>query len=98
MKDYSRIIYYLEHWPGVGIEGPNEINYHSAFDIMHEAAEALKEVRRSQGACQDCQWGPNGSKQCEYYRMPESMRGECCQYWDLFRRFAKENSCDKEKL
>lgn len=40
-------------------------------------------------ACQNCQWGPNGSNQCEYYHLPESMRGECCQYWDLFRRLGE---------
>lgn len=46
MKDYSQLIYYLENWPGVDIEGPNAVNYNGAFDIMHEAAEALKEVQK----------------------------------------------------
>ena len=49
-------------------------------------------------ACHNCQWGPNGSKQCEYYHLPESMRGECCQYWDLFRRMGEDVTDAKEKL
>ena len=36
--------------------------------------------------CQFCVWGPEKDDKCEYYHLPESMRGECCQYWDLFRR------------
>lgn len=32
---------------------------------------------------------------CEYYHLPESMRGECCQYWDLYRRL-KELDDKKE--
>lgn len=40
-------------------------------------------------ACQDCQWGPNGSKQCENVTLPLLMRGEGCAYWDLYRRFGE---------
>lgn len=36
--------------------------------------------------CQFCVWGPKMLDKCEYYHLPEAMRGECCQYWDLFRR------------
>ena len=36
--------------------------------------------------CQFCVFGPKLLDKCEYYHVPESMRGECCQYWDLFRR------------
>lgn len=36
--------------------------------------------------CQFCVFGPNMLDKCEYYHLPEAMRGECCQYWDLFRR------------
>lgn len=49
-------------------------------------------------ACQNCQWGPNGSKQCKYYHLPEAMRGECCQYWDLFRRCGEEADHEAKKL
>lgn len=38
-------------------------------------------------ACRACYWGPNGSKQCEYYHLPAALIGESCQWWDLFRRF-----------
>ena len=37
-------------------------------------------------ACRACYWGPNGTKQCEIRSLPPSMRGESCQYRDLFRR------------
>ena len=37
--------------------------------------------------CQFCVFGPKMLDKCEYYHLPEAMRGECCQYWDLFRRF-----------
>ena len=40
-------------------------------------------------ACQNCQWGPNGSKQCENVTLPLLMRGEGCAYWDLYRRFGE---------
>ena len=36
--------------------------------------------------CQFCVFGPKMLDKCEYYHLPESMRGECCQYWDLSRR------------
>ena len=45
--------------------------------------------------CEVCCWGPNGTKQCEIWSLPPSMRGECCQYWDLFRRL-KELDNKKE--
>lgn len=39
--------------------------------------------------CQICIFGPKMLDKCEYYHLPESMRGECCQYWDLFRRLGE---------
>lgn len=45
--------------------------------------------------CQFCVFGPKQLDKCEYYHLPESMRGECCQYWDLFRRFGEEENDDK---
>ena len=39
--------------------------------------------------CQCCVFGPHQADKCEYYHLPESMRGECCQYWDLFRRLGR---------
>lgn len=40
-------------------------------------------------ACRACYWGPNGTKLCEIRSLPPSMRGESCQYWDLFRRLGE---------
>ena len=48
--------------------------------------------------CQFCVFGPEMLDKCEYYHMPESMRGECCQYWDLFRRMGEEGTHEAEKL
>lgn len=45
--------------------------------------------------CQFCVFGPQQLDKCEYYHLPEAMRGECCQYWDLFRRL-KELDDKKE--
>ena len=28
--------------------------------------------------CQFCIFGPNQANKCEYYHLPEAMRGECC--------------------
>lgn len=39
--------------------------------------------------CQFCVFGPKMLDKCEYYHLTESMRGECCQYWDLFRRLGE---------
>lgn len=56
-------------------------------------------------ACQNCQWGPNGSKQCENVTLPLLMRGEGCAYWDLYRRFGEpkpamqnRGKCDEQEL
>lgn len=32
------------------------------------------------------------------HRLPEAMRGECCQYWDLFRRCGEEVDHEAKKL
>ena len=48
--------------------------------------------------CQFCVFGPSQADKCEYYHLPESMRGECCQYWDLFRRMGDDITDAKEKL
>lgn len=48
--------------------------------------------------CQFCVWGPKMLDKCEYYHLPESMRGECCQYWDLFRRYGEEEASEAKKL
>ena len=47
--------------------------------------------------CEVCCWGPNGTKQCEIWSLPPSMRGECCQWWDLWRRM-EEQKDDEKKL
>lgn len=31
--------------------------------------------------CQFCVFGHRLLNKCEYYHLPEAMRGECCQYW-----------------
>lgn len=48
--------------------------------------------------CQFCVFGPKMLDKCEYYHLPESMRGECCQYWDLFRRLGEEEASEAKKL
>ena len=48
--------------------------------------------------CQFCVFGPKMLDKCEYYHLPESMRGECCQVWDLFRRMGEDVTDAKEKL
>lgn len=48
--------------------------------------------------CQFCVWGPEKDDKCEYSHLPESMRGECCQYWDLFRRCGEEVDHEAKKL
>ena len=48
--------------------------------------------------CQFCVWGPKKEDKCEYSHLPESMRGECCQYWDLFRRCGEEADHEAKKL
>lgn len=45
--------------------------------------------------CQFCVFGPKMLDKCEYYHLPESMRGECCQYWDLFRRLGEGERHDQ---
>ena len=42
--------------------------------------------------CTTCCWGPRGADRCEYYHLPQSMRGESCQWWDLWRRFHAEEA------
>lgn len=37
--------------------------------------------------CQFCVFGPRLLNKCEYYHLPEAMRGECCQFWQLGVRF-----------
>ena len=47
--------------------------------------------------CQFCVFGPKMLDKCEYYHLPEAMRGECCQYWDLFRRCGEEKASEAKK-
>ena len=47
--------------------------------------------------CQFCVFCPKMLDKCEYYHLPEYMRGECCQYWDLFRR-CEEAAHEAKKL
>lgn len=67
-----------------------------AEDVLDEAATALEQLQAENDRlrretmidqCYFCVFGPKMLDKCEYYHLPESMRGECCQYWDLFRRF-----------
>lgn len=48
--------------------------------------------------CQFCVFGPKMLDKCEYYHLPESMRGERSQYWDrsggVGRRTMKRRSCE----
>lgn len=30
--------------------------------------------------CTVCCWGPHGANRCEYCHLPQSMRGESCQW------------------
>lgn len=48
--------------------------------------------------CQFCVFGPKMLDKCEYYHLSEAMRGECCQYWDLFRRMGEEGTHEAKKL
>ena len=41
--------------------------------------------------CEFCVFGPNQADKCEHCHLPPVMRGECCQYWDLFRRMGEED-------
>ena len=47
--------------------------------------------------CQFCVFGPKMLDKCEYYHLPQSMRGGCCQWWDLWRRM-EEQKDDEKKL
>ena len=47
--------------------------------------------------CQFCVFGPKMLDKCEYYHLPESMRGECCQWRDLWRRM-EEQKHDEKRL
>lgn len=48
--------------------------------------------------CPCCVFGPSQADKREYYHLPESMRGECCQYWDLFRRCGEGGAHEAKKL